>query len=120
MVISGTLLIWTIKWGIRPYVDAGAGWQFFLGIAPNLLGCFLLPFGAHWFFERIFRFQTIQHLRLACTVGFILVVMNEFIQIIPVFGRTFDWNDIVFSVLGTSLGYKAFYSRWMKQAVALT
>jgi len=37
-----------------------------------------------------------------------LVIVNEYLQLIPYFGRTFDYLDIVFSVIGTWLGYLVF------------
>ena len=53
--ILGTIIIWGIKWGIRPYFHCGPALTFFWGIAPNLLGSFLLPFGGYWFFKEAYR-----------------------------------------------------------------
>jgi hypothetical protein len=44
--------------------------------------------------------------------------MNEYLQRIPVFGRTFDYLDIVSSVIGVCLGYWAF-SGLMKRETAV-
>ena len=51
LVITGTLIIWTIKYIIRPlnfFDDPG---KFFLGIAPNLFGSFLIPLQPIGFFQ---------------------------------------------------------------------
>ena len=114
-VIIGTLIIWLIKFGIRPYYDFGQPTNFFLGVAPNLLGSFLIPFGAYWFFSgrefliaRIFRIHSSGDLRLVCLLGFAMLVVNEYLQLIPVFGRTFDYFDIIFSAIGLSASYFVF------------
>ena len=114
-VIAGTLLIWTIKFIIRPLHLLDEPGSFFLGIAPNLFGSFLIPFGAYWFFSgrnymlaRIFRLQNVYDLRLVCILGFGLLVVNEYLQLIPVFGRTFDFNDILFSSVGLLASYFVF------------
>lgn len=115
IVIVGTLIIWLIKFGIRPNYDLGQPMNFFLGIAPNLIGSFLIPFGACWFFSgrefliaRIFRIQSLADLRLVCLIGFGMLVINEYLQLIPIFGRTFDYFDIIFSVIGLSASYFVF------------
>lgn len=121
MVIAGTLLIWLIKFGIRPYYDLGQPMNFFMGIAPNLLGSFLIPFGAYWFFSdrnfllaRVFKIHSLVDLRNVCLLGFAMLVVNEYLQLIPIFGRTFDYFDIAFSMIGLSASYLVFgrlYSR---------
>lgn len=107
MIITGTLVIWTIKYGIRPLYGFDEPVRFFLNIAPNLLGSFLIPFGAYWFFSgrnflvaRVFKIETPYDLRLVCLLGFGMLVVNEYLQLIPFFGRTFDYNDIIFSSVG--------------------
>jgi len=111
-VISGTLIIWSIKFAIRPYWDVEQPVNFFLGVAPNLFGSFLIPFGACWFFSgkdflvaRIFRINSLNSLKQVCYLGFGMLVVNEYLQLIPFFGRTFDYWDIVFSALGLSVSY---------------
>ncbi len=113
-VVSGTLVIWIIKFIIRPLhlLDDS---KFFLGIAPNLFGAFLIPFGAYWFFSgrnflvaRVFRIQSGYDLRLVCMLGFGMLIVNEYLQRIPYFGRTFDQNDILFSSVGLLLSYFVF------------
>ncbi len=114
-VIAGTLLIWAIKFIIRPLHLLDEPGSFFLGIAPNLFGSFLIPFGAYWFFSgrnymlaRIFRLENVYDLRLVCILGFGMLVVNEYLQLIPVFGRTFDFNDILFSSVGLIASYIVF------------
>lgn len=123
VVITGTLIIWLVKLGIRPYYDFGQPTNFFLGVAPNLLGSFLIPFGAYWFFSgrefliaRIFRIHSSSDLRTVCLLGFAMLVVNEYLQLIPIFGRTFDYFDIIFSAVGISASYFVFskmYTRFM-------
>ncbi len=115
IVIAGTLLIWLVKFGLRPIYDFGQPMNFFLGVAPNLFGSFLIPFGACWFFSgrefllaRIFRIHSLADLRLVCLMGFGMLVVNEYLQLIPVFGRTFDYFDIIFSVIGLFASYFVF------------
>ena len=112
ILISGTLVILLIKYAIRPYCNCNEPLKFFLGIAPNLFGSFLLPFGACWFFSgkdfllaRIFRIQSLTDLRRFCIIGFGMLVINEYFQLIPFFGRTFDYFDILFSIIGLSVSY---------------
>ena len=105
IVISGTLLIWAIKFLLRPFVHIPHEWKPLVGLAPNLIGSFLLPFGACWFFQRYFKLQTPAHLSFTCCFGLLLVIINEYLQLIPVFGRTFDYLDIFSSVVGVFCGH---------------
>jgi hypothetical protein len=114
-VIAGTLVIWAIKFGIRPFLPVEQPATFVLGIAPNLLGSFLIPFGAVWFFgnryfllARIFHIHSAASLRAVCLTGLGLLIINEYLQLIPVFGRTFDPYDILFSAIGLSVSYLVF------------
>jgi hypothetical protein len=115
IVISGTLFIWSVKFGIRPFGDWQQPVKFFLGIAPNLMGAFLIPFGAYWFFSgkdfwlaRLFQIQTAAALRQVCLLGFGMLVINEYLQRIPFFGRTFDYYDLLSSALGLVVSYFVF------------
>lgn len=123
IVITGTIVIWAIKFGIRPNYDGGQPLTFFFGVAPNLLGSFLIPFGAYWFFSgreyllaRIFRIHSVSDLRLVCFMGLGLLIINEYLQLIPFFGRTFDYFDLLFSAIGLTVSYFVFsgvYARFM-------
>lgn len=108
MMIAGTLLIWSIKFLVRPFVFIDPAFRPLIGLAPNLIGSFLLPFGACWFFQRIFRLETTTDLDITCCFGLLLVVINEYLQLIPVFGRTFDYLDIISSVVGVFFGHLYF------------
>ena len=124
--ITGTLLIWLIKFLIRPMYGSHDTLLFLLNIAPNLFGSFLIPFAAYWFFTgrnyfiaRIFRSETHYELRLVCLMGFGMLIVNEYLQRIPFFGRTFDYNDITFSSVGllvSCLVFGKLYQRYQVQS----
>ncbi|NCI47587.1 hypothetical protein [Sediminibacterium soli] len=118
VMIAGVLLIWGVKFIIRPFVYIPVSVKPIVGIAPNLIGSFLLPFGACLFFQRIFRLQSQRDLGLTCLIGLLLVVLNEYLQKIPVFGRTFDYLDIFSSVIGVCIGHWVF-GRLMRSREAL-
>jgi hypothetical protein len=112
VLIFGTVIILAVKSGIRPYWDCDQPMKFILGIAPNLVGSFLIPFAACWFFSgrdnllaRIFRIHSLNDLKIVCMLGLGMLIVNEYLQRIPFFGRTFDYFDIVFSVVGLALAY---------------
>jgi hypothetical protein len=108
IMITGVLLIWAVKFAIRPFVHIPVPLKPLVGFAPNLVGSFLLPFGAYLFFKRIFRLQTPADLTRTCSIGLLLVIINEYLQLIPVFGRTFDYLDIFSSVAGVFAGHLVF------------
>lgn len=115
LVLFGTLFIWLVKFVIRPLQHFDEPLHFILGIMPNLAGSFLVPFGAYWFFigkdfllARIFRIRTAFDLRQVCLLGFSMLVVNEYLQKISIFGRTFDYNDILFSFIGLLLSWIVF------------
>jgi hypothetical protein len=122
ILIVGTLTIWTIKFIVRPLHVFDDPTRFFLGIAPNLFGSFLIPFGAYWFFSNLqfrvakfFWIHSIQDLRIVCAAGFGMLVINEYLQLIPIFGRTFDLYDLVSSVVGLFTAYFIFGSILQRQ-----
>lgn len=115
IVITGTFIILIIKYLVRPLHLLDDGGIFFLGIAPNLIGSFLIPFGAYWFFSgrnylfaRVFRIQSAYDLRQVCMLGLLMLIVNEYLQRIPFFGRTFDYSDIIFSAIGLLTAYFVF------------
>lgn len=125
VVITGVLLILFVKFGIRPNCDCNQTLEFILGIAPNLVGSFLIPFIANLIFSgrdnllaRVFRIHSPSDLRQVCFLGFGILVINEYMQLFPIFGRTFDYFDLVFSAVGLTTSYfifgkiytKVFYS----------
>ena len=104
-LISGAVVIEGIKWGIRPGFNFSQPATFLLGIAPNLLGAFLLPFGCYWLLNRFINLHDDKQLRLFCLVSFGLLVINECLQLVPAVGRTFDYNDITASAIGLITTY---------------
>lgn len=126
LIISGTLIIWIINYMLRPLDLFDEPGRFLMGVAPNLLGSFLIPFGAYWFFSgknfliaRIFKIQSAYDLRIVCVLGFGMLVVNEYLQLISIFGRTFDYYDILFSSIGLLSAYFVFnklQQKYMTQA----
>ncbi len=123
VVISGTLFIWAIKYGIRPVYIQDDFFRFFLNIAPNWIGSFLIPFAAAWLFNgrkslpaRLFCVEPGYQLRFVALVAFGLLVINEYLQRIPLFGRTFDYNDIIFSAVGLLVASFVFSNMGWKRA----
>lgn len=118
LVIAGTLFIWMIKFIVRPYVPVSVFVQPFVDVAPNLIGSFLIPFGACWIFKKYFKLENLQQLRMTCLFGLLLVIVNEYLQLIPFFGRTFDYLDILSSFVGVFLGQKFCYALMLRNSVA--
>lgn len=125
IAITGALLIWTIKYLLRPHLVFPEPMGFIFGIAPNLIGSFLLPFFASWLLSgkdslpaRMFRITHPAELRNFCILSFLLLVVNEYLQQLPVFGRTFDYFDILFSLIGLLLSFFVF-GRKMQQSYRL-
>lgn len=116
-VIAGTICIWIIKWGLRPYVHFDQPTKYLLGIAPNLLGSFLLPLGCYWLLRKFINLFEDFQLKAFCAICFILLVINELLQLIPFFGRTFDYNDIAASAIGL-LGSYLFCSNYLFKKLA--
>ncbi|MEP6512404.1 MAG: hypothetical protein ABJA79_00950 [Parafilimonas sp.] len=114
IVIEGTLLIWIVKFIVRPFMYIPEFFKPMIGISPNLIGSFLLPFSACWLFQKYFRLHTIADLKITCWFGLLLVIINEYLQLIPFFGRTFDPLDILASFAGVYMGYY-FFSRLMER-----
>ncbi len=115
IIIIGVLIIWFIKFIVRPYVPMEGFLQFTAGIAPNLLGSLLVPFAAYWLYThpgffngRLLRFYFFSDTRIVCLTGFSLALVNEYLQLIPFFGRTFDYYDLVFSAVGLTLSFYSF------------
>jgi hypothetical protein len=65
---------------------------------------------------RLLRLQNAVELRQVCLISFGLLVLNEYLQMFPVFGRTFDVYDILISVPGLGLSYFSF--TWLQQRYA--
>ena len=68
----------------------------------------MLPFGAYWLFKKYFLMRNNYEVKLTCAFGLLLVIINEYLQLIPIFGRTFDYLDIFASFVGIFIGYIVF------------
>ncbi len=117
IVIIGAVLIEGIKWGVRPYFNFAQPTKFLLGIAPNLLGSFLLPFGCYWLLNKYINLHNNKSFKNFCAVCFCLLVTNEMLQLIPIFGRTFDYSDIAASAAGLITSY-IFCSKYLFRKLA--
>jgi hypothetical protein len=124
-VIIGTLVIWLVKFIIRPFVPLDNSALFVLGFTPNLIASYLIPFGAYWLFSHplffngvLLRFRFLSNLSLVCLWGFALAIVNECLQLIPVFGRTFDFFDILFSFVGLCISFYTFSALERKFSVS--
>jgi hypothetical protein len=105
IIVFCILLILVIKYVIRPHVYIPGGLQVIVDIAPNLLGSFMLPFGVSWLLGRYFRIQGMIDLKLICLLCLVVIIVNEYLQLINVFGRTFDYFDIIASFISTATAY---------------
>jgi hypothetical protein len=121
---GGTVLIWLIKFIIRPHYPGTDTAMFFLNVSPNFFGAFLIPFAAYWLFSgrnflvaRLFRIGSGYELRQVCLMGFGMLIVNEYLQRISFFGRTFDYYDILFSSLGLTLSCLVFGKLQQRSAV---
>jgi hypothetical protein len=116
-MLFGIFLILLLKLFIRPYLHTEAWLRFPLGVAPNFLASFFMPFGAYWLYTHarffngvLLRFPFFSDVRIVCAFGFVLIVINEYFQLMPVLGRTFDYFDILFSAFGYVCSFYAFSS----------
>jgi VanZ family protein len=116
-LITGTLIIWCIKFIVRPYVPVPFLMQPLVDVAPNLIGSILIPFGAYFFFKKYFKLETLQQLRCACFFGLMLGIVNEYLQLIPFFHRTFDYLDVLATFIGGYIGYKIFYKLMLRASL---
>ena len=115
IVLTGAVLILFIKLYIRPYVPLEGVVNYMEGVAPNFIAAFVMPFGAYWLYTHplffnglLLRFPFFSDTRLVSLFGFTLIVINEYFQLMPVWGRTFDYLDIVSSAIGQLSAYYAF------------
>jgi VanZ family protein len=45
---------------------------------------------------------------MVCVLGLGMLIFNEYLQLIPFFGRTFDYHDILSSMAGLAISYFVF------------
>jgi hypothetical protein len=115
ITLAGVVLILIVKIFLRPYIHVHGIARLTLGVAPNFLASFFMPFGAFWLYSHpqfcngsLLRYNFFSNIKITCLFGFFLIVVNEYFQLLPVFGRTFDVYDILFSAIGYLLSYYSF------------
>lgn len=108
ILIIGLFLIVLVKFIIRPFVAVPPSLGLYRDVAPNLISAFLIPFGADLFLKRWIQLIDKRSVLWLCIVGLVIISLNEIAQLFPVFRRTFDYFDLVFSLIGVSLGYLVF------------
>lgn len=108
ILIVGLLLIVLVKFIIRPFVVVPPSLNLCRDVAPNLISAFLIPFGADLFFKKWFQLIDKRAVRWVCISGLVIISLNEIAQLFPIFRRTFDYFDLVFSLIGVSIGYLVF------------
>ncbi len=113
ILIIGFALIMLVKFVIRPFVAIHSGLYLYRDVAPNLISAFLIPFGADLFLKRWILLIEKRVVFWICASGLLIIVLNEMAQLIPVFRRTFDYFDLVFSLIGVSIGYLVYTKRFM-------
>lgn len=108
ILIIGLCLIVLVKFIIRPFMVLSPTFFLLRDVAPNLISAFLIPFGADLFLKRWIRLIEKRAVLWICFLGFLVITINELAQLFPVFGRTFDYFDLVFSLIGVGIGYWVF------------
>ena len=115
--IIGALLILIVKFYVRAYLKVPASLALARDVAPNLLSAFILPFGVDLFFKRWIAILNKKTLLQVCLGGLLFLVCNEIAQLFPIFRRTFDFYDILFSCIGIALSY-IFYQKYFLKPIA--
>ena len=108
ILIIGFLLIVIVKLFIRPFVTLPPALFLCRDVAPNLISAFLIPFGADQFFKKWIQLIERRSVLFICGIGLLIITLNELAQLFPVFHRTFDYFDILFSFIGVAIGYFVF------------
>jgi hypothetical protein len=113
ILLLGLILILVVKFIIRPFVIVPPSLHLFQDIAPNLISAFLIPFGADVLLKKWIPMDEKGIVFWVCLGGLIIITINELAQLFPVFRRTFDYNDLVFSIIGVGFGYLIFTKYFM-------
>ena len=120
IVVTGTAFILSLKFFIRPQFAGMHNLStYIMGIFPNLLGSFLLPVGLIMlpkFFSHVNCMKSFYWFGACC---FLALCFNEALQLIPIFGRTFDLNDIAASLVGLLTGIQFVQLFFLSPAVEL-
>lgn len=125
ILVTGTILIWFVKFWLRAYLHNHGLSNYMLGVFPNLMGSFLVPFGVYFFFNNkdsilgsFINMRSSGSLLQVCILSFCMLVVNEYLQLWPIFGRTFDYADIASSAAGLLLAYRFFLVRLIRPGKA--
>jgi hypothetical protein len=113
ILLVGLILILVVKFIIRPFVLVPPTFHLFQDVAPNLISAFLIPFGADVVLKRWIPMAEKGIVFWVCLGGLMIITLNELAQLFPVFRRTFDYNDLVFSIIGVGFGYLIFTKYFM-------
>lgn len=108
LFVIGILFIGLVKFFIRPFVQVPSIFFLCRDVAPNLISAFLIPFGADLFLKKWVPLKDKRNVFLVCSAGLIVITLNEIAQLFPIFKRTFDYFDLLFSLIGVGLGYYIF------------
>ena len=117
ILLIGLCLIALVKFFIRPFVVIPSGLFLCRDVAPNLISAFLIPFGADLFLKRWIQLVEKRDVLFICTIGLIVITLNELAQLFPIFRRTFDYFDLVFSLIGVGIGYLVFIRFFLSSTV---
>ena len=113
ILLAGLFLIVLVKFIIRPHIPVPTAFFLYRDVAPNLISAFLIPFGADLFLKRWILLVKKKDVFWVCFVGLLVITLNEMAQLFPIFRRTFDYFDLVFSLIGVSIGYFVFTRYFM-------
>lgn len=108
IVFVGCVLIVIVKFIIRPFVSVPPVLTLYRDVAPNLISAFLIPFGADLFLRKWVQLVDKRAVMWVCVSGLAIITCNEMAQLFPIFRRTFDYFDLVFSLFGVGIGYLVF------------
>jgi hypothetical protein len=101
-------LIILIKFVLRPIYFNDPNFSLLLGIGPNFLASFSGIFIAHKLLQYSFWFNFNVPIKIALLVWWLVAILNEVLQLIPLFGRTFDWLDMLASMFAIPFSYWAY------------
>ena len=94
---------------IRPNYNGGhRGVIYFLGIAPNFLPAIGLPALFYVIIPELFSPETLirkNKLRFSVGIAMVGLIGNEFITIYTLGKGVFDWNDVLWTIIGGVVFY---------------
>lgn len=102
----GLISILLIQYLVRPaWLEAPSFLRFLMNVYPSLASGILIPL-CFLIFEGPFFYliQTIA-LKLTSFLGLVASLGYEFLQMAPLFNKTFDFFDVLATLTGITLGY---------------